>query len=229
MKFSKKEGMRMALIDVYTDRNERTEQIIEKKEAHAQGLWHRVFTCLVINQEHKTAFLQKKTPNRYSFERPDHMDVTVGGHYEAGEDVEAGIREMREEIGIDVAFDDLVSIGERQTSVVLAKDYNNNEFQHIFLLPTKRNLEDFHFTDSEVRGLIEIPIQEGLDLMQGYRDDLGVSGIFTKDDGAKEIQELLISREDFVPAYLKTDEFMIRLFIAAKRYLDGEDDRYLYW
>lgn len=221
----------MVLIDVYTDRNEPAGYTIEKKEAHAKGLWHRVFTCLVINTDNKTAYLQKKTPGRYSFDRPDHMDVTVGGHYEAGESIEAGIREMEEEIGLKVPFDQLVSLGQRQTSVVLAKDYDNNEFQHIFLLPIKTKITEFKYTDTEVRGIVEVPLLEGIDLMRGEIPELKVKGCFVAVDKAegKEVVDMTITKEDFVPAYLKTDEFMIRLFVAAHRYLQGEDPKFIYW
>lgn len=219
----------MALIDIYTDRNEPTGKSIEKKEAHKQGLWHRVFTCLIINPETGTAFLQKKTPGRYSFDRPDHMDITVGGHYEAGESIDNGIRELEEETGIDATFDQLVPLGQRQTSVILAPDYNNNEFQHIFLLPVDISLESFKFVDDEVCGMVEIPITRGIDLMQGKIDKLQVKGIFAADNGNPQVSELTITQEDFVPAYLKTDEFMTRLFVAAGRYINGEDSRYIYW
>jgi isopentenyldiphosphate isomerase len=221
----------MALIDVYTDRNEPAGYTVEKKEAHAKGLWHRVFTCLVINTDNKTAYLQKKTPGRYSFDRPDHMDVTVGGHYEAGEAIEAGVREMEEEIGLKVSFEQLVSLGQRQTSVVLAKDYDNNEFQHIFLLPTKTGLTGFKYADNEVSGLVEIPVFDGIRLMRGEISDLKVNGCFSapENSAGKEIVDMTITKDDFVPAYLKTDEFMIRLFVAAHRYLSGEDAKLLYW
>lgn len=216
----------MALIDIYTDRNEPAGYTIEKKEAHAKGLWHRVFTCLVINTENRTAYLQKKTAGRYAFERPDYMDVTVGGHYESGENIEDGVREIAEEIGLNIYFDQLVALGQRQTSVMLAPDYNNNEFQHIFLLPTKTKITDFSFTDNEVRGIVEIPVLEGIHLMRGQISELKVQEYFANQN---EPTALTITQDDFVPAYLKTDEFMIRLFVAAYRYLQGENPNFLYW
>jgi len=221
----------MALVDIYTDRNEPAGYAVEKKEAHAKGLWHRVFTCLIINKDTKSVFLQKKTPGRYSFDRPDYMDVTVGGHYEAGEKIEDGIRELKEETGFHASFNQLISIGQRQTSVILAEDYNNNEFQHIFLFPTDKQIENFEFIDTEVRGIVEIPVIEGIKLMRGEIKHLEVKSCFANSDldSKKEIITLNITQEDFVPAYLKTDEFMIRLFIAAHRYLAGEAIENIYW
>jgi isopentenyldiphosphate isomerase len=46
-----------------------------KQEAHKKGLWHRVFTCILVNPKHKTILLQKKGSGRYAFNRPDYLDV----------------------------------------------------------------------------------------------------------------------------------------------------------
>ncbi|WP_028777230.1 hypothetical protein [Shimazuella kribbensis] len=54
------------------------------------GLWHRVFTCIVINSENRTMLLQKKSPSLYTFDRPNYVDVAVGGHYVADERIEDG-------------------------------------------------------------------------------------------------------------------------------------------
>ncbi|WP_432855295.1 hypothetical protein ACQPXB_22030 [Amycolatopsis sp. CA-161197] len=44
--------------------------------------------------------LQKKAPRWYSFDRPDYADITVGGHYQAGETIPDGVREVHEELGL---------------------------------------------------------------------------------------------------------------------------------
>lgn len=221
----------MTTIDVYTDKNEPAGYSVSKKEAHAKGLWHRVFTCLVVNTDNQTIYLQKKTPGRYIFDRPDYLDITVGGHYEAGEKIEDGIREIEEEIGIKVSFEQLVPLGQRQTSVTLDKHYNNNEFQHIFLLPTKNTITEFKHNTNEVCGLVEIPVLDGINLITGSIDQLTVSSSFQDTSGAqcKDVKLITVRREDFVPSYLKTDEFMLRLLIAAQRYLEGQDPKLIYW
>ncbi len=218
----------MAAIDIYTDRNEPAGYSADKRDAHARGLWHRVFTCLVINTDTQTAYLQKKTPHRYVFDRPDHLDITVGGHYEAGESIADGVRELAEETGLRVPFSQLVSLGQRQTSVVLAPEYHNNEFQHVFLLPTQAGLTDLRPDGDEVHGFVAVPLEAGLGLMQGKTPALTVQGNFMTADGPA-LSSLAITRDDFVPAYLATDCFMPRLFIAAQRYLRGDDLSALYW
>ncbi|MGH3927347.1 MAG: NUDIX hydrolase [Pseudonocardiaceae bacterium] len=100
----------MKLIDIFNDRYEPigTE---DKKSAHTKGLWHRTFSALAINPASKRVVLQKKAPGRYIFDRPDYADITVGGHYQAGETIPDGVREVHEELGLPVAYRDLHPIG----------------------------------------------------------------------------------------------------------------------
>ena len=72
------------LIDIYDDQYNHI-GIEDNKKAHKLGLWHRVFTCQLFNSERKTVFFQRKHPGGYDFDRPNYIDITVGGHYEAGE------------------------------------------------------------------------------------------------------------------------------------------------
>jgi 8-oxo-dGTP pyrophosphatase MutT (NUDIX family) len=138
------------LIDIFNDRYEPigTE---DKKTAHAKGLWHRTFSALAINPATQRVVLQKKAPGRYSFDRPDYADITVGGHYRAGETISDGVREFHEELGLPVAYGDLHPIGLRQTAVTLAPDYIEREFQHWHLLPMEVGLDEIPLADAEGR------------------------------------------------------------------------------
>jgi len=140
------------------------------KEAHQKDLWHRVFTCIIVNPKNKTIILQKKVPGRYSFDRPDYLDINVGEHYKAGELIRQGVREIEEEIGIKVKFKDLISLGIRQTAETVSKNYIANEFQHIFLYPPIRKLEDYKLDNTEVNGLVELHIQDAIGLLLQKKD-----------------------------------------------------------
>src|SRR5699024_1003327 len=145
----------MTLLDIFNDRYQHL-GAEDKKEVHRRGLWHRSFTALAIHPGRRRVLLQKKAPGRYSFDRPDYADITVGGHYHAGEDIPDGIREVHEELGLPVTYPDLHPIGLRQTAVTLAPDYLEREFQHWHLLPLEVNLEDIPLSDAEVSGLVDL-------------------------------------------------------------------------
>jgi isopentenyldiphosphate isomerase len=208
-------------IDIFTDKYVHI-GTMEKKEAHVKGQWHRVFTCLLVNPQKGTVLLQKKQPGRYVFDRPDYLDITVGGHYQAGEMIEDGVRELHEEVGIPAKFEDLIPVGIRQTAATIKEDYIANEFQHLFLLPIEMELEEFQLEDSEVTGLVEIDIQDGIDVLMKKTDAIKARGIFMV-DGNRVVSDLELTRDDFVPAYLEIDQFFLRYFIAAKRLVKGEN------
>lgn len=112
----------MPLIDIFDDRYQHI-GTQDKKDAHQQASWHRTFSALGVNPGRRRVLLQKKAPGRYAFDRPDYADVTVSGHYHAGEDIPNGIREVHEELGLALSYSDLHPIGLRQTAVTLAPNY----------------------------------------------------------------------------------------------------------
>lgn len=216
----------MTLIDIFTDRYDHvgTE---EKKEAHRQGLWHRTFSALALNPTTRRVVLQKKAPGRYSFERPDYADITVGGHYHAGETVEDGVREVHEELGLPTTYVDLHPIGLRQTAVTLAEDYIEREFQHWHLLPLDVDLDAIPLADAEVAGLVDMDLDDAITLAEGSSRAIPAR-YATRTDHGLTYSEATLSRTELVPNYLALDQLYLRLFIAARRYCAGER-QHLFW
>ncbi|CAM3129802.1 NUDIX domain-containing protein [Saccharomonospora xinjiangensis] len=216
----------MTEIDIFTDRYEHlgTE---DKKEAHRLGLWHRTFSALAVNPSRRRVLLQKKVPGRYSFDRPDYADITVGGHYHAGEDVPAGVREVHEELGLPVSYDQLHPLGLRQTAVTLAPDYLEREFQHWHLLPLEIDLEEIPLADAEVSGLVELDLDDAISLATGDTDTVPARFASRTDTGLHHSDGTL-SRAELVPNYLALDQLYLRLFVTAYRYCAGERT-HLFW
>lgn len=216
------------LIDIYNDRNQHIGQQ-DKKIAHADGQWHRTFSCLAVNPAKATVLLQKKQPGRYAFDRPDYADFTVGGHYEAGETIPQGIREIREELGVDVCYTDLQPLGIRQTAVTLAPGWMEREFQYWHLLPLDLDLEQIPLDDAEVSGLVELDLTTAIDLAAGTHPD-APARYLTRDGANRRYTDGTLNRTDLIPGYLddNTDQLYLRLFIATRRYLAGEST-HLFW
>lgn len=216
----------MKLIDIFNDRYEHigTE---DKKTAHAKGLWHRTFSALAINPTTQRIVLQKKAPGRYSFDRPDYADITVGGHYQAGETIPDGVREIHEELGLPIAYSDLHPIGLRQTAVTLAPDYIEREFQHWHLIPLDVALEDIPLADAEVSGLVDIALDDAIALADGDTDTVPARYAVRADAGL-EYSEAPLTTADLIPNYLKLDQLYLRLFIAARRFCMGERS-HVFW
>ena len=231
----------MTDIDVFNDRYQH-QGTADKREAHRQGLWHRTFSALVVNPATRRVILQKKSPDRYSFERPDYADFSVGGHYHAGETIDQGVREVHEELGLPITYPDLHPLGVRQTAVTLAPDYLEREFQHWHLLPLAVSARDIPLADAEVSGLVELDLDDAINLATGDTDT--VPAAYTTrtqrppadtlpGTAPAHTQELThtdgqLQRADLVPNYLRTDQIYLRLFLAASRYCQGERT-HLFW
>ncbi|SDX97565.1 NUDIX domain-containing protein [Saccharopolyspora shandongensis] len=216
----------MPLIDIFNDRYEHI-GIEDKKKAHHAGHWHRTFSALALHPEHQRVYLQKKAPGRYSFDRPDYADITVGGHYHAGETIPEGIREVHEELGLPITHADLHPIGLRQTAVTLAPDYIEREFQHWHLLPLDVDLEAIPFADAEVTGLVELDLSDAIRLADGGTSTVPAR-YATRTDHGVTYTESTLTRSELVPNYLALDQLYLRLFLAAQRYCAGQR-RHLFW
>ncbi len=203
----------------------------DNKIAHQQGLWHRVFTCQFYNSHKRATYFQRKKPGRYSFDRPNYLDITVGGHYEAGEKIQDGIRELYEETALtesQVCFSDLLPLGIRQTAATISSNYIANEFQHIFLYDYTGSLEELVKDNSETSGYLEVLISDVIELLTNKRDSIDCQEAYFE-EGSIVVTHCKITLNDFIPSYLKIDQFALRLMIAASRAIDGCEKGLLFW
>lgn len=215
------------LLDIYNENFELIGREL-KSVAHEKGYWHQVFSCIIINSKKNKIFFQKKVPGRYVFERPDYIDITVGGHLKAGEGVFDGIREIEEETGLKVDKGGLINLGMRQNTFSTDNKYYAYEYQNVFLYDIECELSDFKGDEEEVSGFVEVDIDEMLDLLLGKKKC--VQGKHAYMVHGKMIEKgYSLSMKDIIPSYLKTDKFMIRIVIAARRYCNGEKKEFLFW
>ncbi len=218
------------LIDIYDDQYNYigTE---DNKKAHRLGLWHSVFTCQFFNGERNTVFFQKKYPGRYSFERPNYVDITVGGHYKAGEKICDGIRELYEETSLnenEVCFSDLIPLGIRQTAATIAPEYIANEFQHLFLYDFRGDLKDLVCENEETSGFVEVNVADVIDLLIENKEEIESKEAYYV-EGNILVKNTTMTIKDFIPSYLKIDKFALRMMIAVERAQNECNKEMLFW
>ncbi|MBZ0275880.1 MAG: NUDIX domain-containing protein, partial [Anaerolineae bacterium] len=97
--------MMTEILDIY---DEQLNKIGTKERGaiHRDGDWHKVFHCWVAYRDESGrdfVVLQRRGPDTEVF--PNLLDISAAGHYQAGETVRDGVREVREELGITVQFD----------------------------------------------------------------------------------------------------------------------------
>lgn len=180
---------------------------------HRDGLWHGVFHCLMVRSGLPvTVVLQRRRLQAKAF--AGRLDLSVTGHLVAGEVPVDGVRELREELGLDVSPDRLVGLGTR----LLADDSGegrNLERAHVFLLVEDRRLADFRLDPDEVGGLVEIAVADLLNLL--HVPDASVTCAMVGADGL--VGEIVCTCDDLVPMI---DGYWTVLALMADRLVRGE-------
>ena len=209
------------IIDIYDDNMVKI-GTMDRKEAHAKGHWHKAFHCWIVYRDSSgTDFMvvQRRGPDKAVF--PNALDITAAGHYESGESIQDGIREVKEELGIDVSYDDLVYLGIK-FDVAKVGDIVNREFDDVFLLAFNKDIAEYQFREEEVSGLTVFDIDEALQMYAGEKETIqarAIMAVKTSDGYTKNEEIIEISPQDFIP---RTDPYVHKMLILGKRYLDGE-------
>lgn len=186
--------------------------IKDRDAVHRDGDWHRTFHCWIIfrgDDGRDYVVMQKRAPGKEFF--PNRLDITAAGHYEAGETLADGVREIREELGIDVTFDQLIPVGIR-LSVAKQNNLVDYEYNEVVFLIDNRPLSSYVLQEEEVSGLVCFSIDDGLALLTGECDTLTVQAVGL---GAATVE---IRREDFI---IKPDNYNTRVLLLAKNCLNG--------
>ena len=100
-------------IDIY-DANENLLGYCEKEKAHKLGYWHKVFGCLIYNSKRHKVFMQLKNPNHNKINKIPLLEITAGGHLISGETLQNGVREIKEETGFNVEYEELTFLEKRK-------------------------------------------------------------------------------------------------------------------
>lgn len=208
--------MDMEKFDVLDCAGRKTGGVIDRDEAHASGIWHGAFHCLIVflRDGKGHALFQLRSHSKKI--AANKLDVSVGGHYAAGEGArEAGPREIREELGITVRFEDLFYLGRRIFVYCFSPGIREYEFQDIFLLQYETIPDRLVMQESEVAGVVEVDINDGIKLLTGK--NTSISCRFTTASGISGQRQ--ITRSDFVPCL---DDYYLKLLVLSKRWFSGE-------
>lgn len=88
------------LIDVLDENGQLVGKQETKKELYQDGNWHRSVHIWIMNDKQEL-LVQKRNPHKKTF--PNLWAISTAGHVLAGESsLQAGIRELKEELNLDV-------------------------------------------------------------------------------------------------------------------------------
>jgi 8-oxo-dGTP pyrophosphatase MutT (NUDIX family) len=123
---------------------------------------------------------------------PGRVDIAVGGHVGAGESLADAMREAREEIGLELALDDVTILGRRFVRSLPS----DNEVQEVFAVRADLPLAAYTPHPLEVDALLQLPISDAIELLEGRVDSVEAVEL---QRGAAEEQTILLTADAFVP------------------------------
>jgi isopentenyldiphosphate isomerase len=209
----------MEKFDLLDCAGRKTGELISRDDAHRSGAWHGAFHCLIVYMRDgrgRVLFQKRSVRKKIA---PQKLDVSVGGHYSAGEDARtAGPREIREELGLDVRFEDLLPLGRRIFVYCFDPGIREYEFQDVFLLHRQINPADMSLQKEEVEALLEMEVDQGAGLLSGEVPRIECSTYASSGSAGKAV----ITADMFVPCL---DSYYLKLLLLAARYLRGERSR----
>ncbi len=149
----------MELIDILDAQGNKTGRVKPKAEVHRDGDWHRAVHVWFLGPDGRV-LMQRRSQSKEN--NPGKWDVSVAGHLSAGEgSVQAALREIREEIGLTLASDDLsyqFTVTEEQ--ILNNGNYIDREFHDVYFAHKEIDLAALSFNDGEVDEVRPIALRE---------------------------------------------------------------------
>lgn len=171
--------------------------VASREVVHKKGYWHETFHCWFIRRENDQDYIYFQNRSREKKDYPDLLDITAAGHLLSHESVMDGIREVEEELGINVAFEDLVPLGVIGYCAE-KENFIDKELAHVFLYHSEHQLDDFNPQLEEVSGIVQIALNDFYELWFNGKETIAAEG-FEISMGKRILVSRLVAKEDFVP------------------------------
>ena len=207
----------MENIDVFVA-NLNFKDVVERKEAHIKGMWHQTFHCWVVNPKNKSILFQLRSKEKKNY--PDMFDISAAGHLLSGEKGSDGIREVSEELGIDLDFDSLYSLGYRVEVDDQENGQMNREYQDVYIASVDEDLSRYTPQKEEVSGLMWMKIDDALSLFSNAVNRVMMNGIvYNKDKMCWDEVNREVCISDFIP---RIQKYYLTIAIMSERVLKNQ-------
>ncbi|WP_259455614.1 NUDIX domain-containing protein [Bacillus sp. PK3_68] len=190
--------------------------IASRDDVHKKGHWHETFHCWVISKKENSYTIHLQVRSEIKKDFPGLLDITAAGHLLAHETVQDGVREVQEELGLDVSFNDLILLGTVPDRLHMG-DFLDNEWCHVFLYESLKPIEDYSLQKEEVSGIVSVDLSVFLRFCQGEELNMLGEGFLIGVDNEQIPFRRMISKADFVPheeTYFQRTASLIQKYIS---------------
>lgn len=141
----------MEKIDVLDENGNKTGEIVSREEVHRLGLWHKCVHIWIVNDKNEI-LLQKRSLQKQT--DPNKWTTATSGHLSAGDtSMEGAIRELGEEIGLQVKEDKLKYLFTVKESNIIdnpTKQIIENEIIDVYLIQKNMDIAELSLQEEEV-------------------------------------------------------------------------------
>ena len=145
------------------DRNRNPIGVKSRSQIHTDGDWHETFQCWFIERIKDEVYIHLQLRSHTKKDFPSLYDITAAGHLLSGETPEDGVREIKEELGVDVSYEELHYINAIENEISLSQ-FIDNEIALVYLYEIKKKLL-YKFMDQEVEGIIRVKLADFIKLV----------------------------------------------------------------
>ena len=156
--------------DLLDENGNKTGKIKLRTEVHRDGDWHKAVHIWIINNK-GDVLLQRRCATKDS--NPNMLDISSAGHLSAGDDSLSGaIRELKEELNLDVNKEELQFIKTLKRSSKYTSTFINNEFDDLYILRTDKTINDMKFQEDEISEIFFVPYKKFKEMVNNKQPDL---------------------------------------------------------
>lgn len=148
----------MELLDVVDENGMPTGSVVSRETAHTEGIRHRTSHVWLVRMRggKLQVLLQKRCADKDSW--PGCYDISSAGHIPAGVDfIPSALRELKEELGVDAAPEELIFCGNRSIradSVFHGHLFRDRQYSRVFALWRELEERDFVLQKAEIDAVV---------------------------------------------------------------------------
>ncbi|WP_456272228.1 NUDIX hydrolase [Bacillus sp. AK031] len=206
--------METEILTIFDEEGNRT-GTASRQDVHKEGYWHETFHCWFIKKEIEKWYLYFQLRSSGKKDYPNLLDITAAGHLLSHESCKDGVREVKEETGIEVKFEDLIPLGIIPYEVVM-ENFIDRERAHLFLYEFSQTMKDFTLQHEEVSGIYRADVESISGLIDGTVSSIDIEGFTVSETGDKFFTVRRANMADFVPhekSYYKQVLYSIQVYM----------------
>jgi hypothetical protein len=187
-------------------------------QAQDDGDWLGAFNLWVLQTSPVPAFvLQQRHPDAWW--APEKLDLAAGGYYSAGEGIEGGLREAKEELGKEYELAAITLLGKRMNVGLDRHDRRIHTIIDVGLIVDDAPLSSYQLQAEEVHAIVTCPLTDLKKIMTDPTYSVELSGLRQTGEPVT-----IVGNQAAFP--YNWDNYYLKMSILAERYLAGETELY---